>query len=453
MLLFFIYLFLVVFLISRIPFFKNSTIRIGFLQIVFVLKVIVGILVLLIYEYYYPSDTADVFNYFRDGKILHDVFFRSPGDFFSILTGIGDNRPHLHQYYNEMSFWIKPFDYNLYNDNKPIIRLHALFHFFSGGNIYVHVIFFNVLSILGLIAMFRFLIRWFDSEKRRVTFLIFLMFTPTIMFWGSGMLKESFLIFVLGFFLWFCGRLLMEPVNLKNVIGLVLFFFLMTRVKIYVLLSLIPALLWLFYQNKFPKFKILSFIGIHLLMVLMVGLWGIILPQYDLVDILVSKQNDFINFTTELAPAGSSVALPRLSKSFWSIISLAPVGFFNSLCRPTIFEAHNLMAFFAALENAVFNLLLLFALIFFRKDALKSPLFLFSISFVAILFVVIGITTPVLGALVRYKLPGLIFFISILMLAFDFSKLSNQRVFSGVINAVNKKFSFLSQWIFQSNGK
>ena len=39
--------------------------------------------------------------------------------------------------------------------------------------------------------------------------------------------------------------------------------------------------------------------------------------------------------------------------------------------------------------------------------------------FVIILFVITGISTPVIGALVRYKVPGLIFIIIIINLLYD----------------------------------
>ena len=42
-----------------------------------------------------------------------------------------------------------------------------------------------------------------------------------------------------------------------------------------------------------------------------------------------------------------------------------------------------------------------------------------SIFFVTILFITTGISTPVIGALVRYKVPGLIFIIITLNLLYD----------------------------------
>ena len=45
-----------------------------------------------------------------------------------------------------------------------------------------------------------------------------------------------------------------------------------------------------------------------------------------------------------------------------------------------------------------------------------------SLFFVTLLFFITGVSTPVIGALVRYKMPGLIFLIITINLLYDTSK-------------------------------
>ncbi len=439
-----------VFGIDKISFFRKPGIRIWILQAIFVLKVAIGIGMLWMYENYYPKTTADVFNYFKDGEVVHSVLKRSPSDYISILTGINSDQENLYNYYHEMAYWIKRYDYNLYNDNKPIIRLHALFRLFSGGNIYIHLVGFNFLSLFGLVAMFLFFHRWIQGRNELLLFLI-LFFTPTILFWGSGMLKESFLIFVFGLFLWLFQMVLFEKPKFTHWVLFVIFAFLMSRIKIYVLFSILPSLLWLVYYRVKPRASLWSFVGIHVGSLLVVLLVGYAYPDYNLVSILAGKQNDFIDFTKELAAAGSMVSLPRLSDSVFDIFKLAPLGLMNSLCRPQVFEAHNIMAFFAALENLVLNFLLLASLFFCKRENLRLPLVWFSVSFVVILMIIIGITTPVLGALVRYKLPALPFLlVIILFLGRGWRNILHGEKISALLTNFNRKMDWLHSMCFHT---
>jgi hypothetical protein len=424
MVLFFLYLAIVLWLVGKIPFLRKSGIKPLYIRILFLIKVLAGVLVLFVYSSYYPKDTADIYNYFKDGEILHSALEKSPTDYASMLTGIGDERPHLMEYYDSMSYWIKPFDYNLYNDNKTVIRLNAFIRLFSGGNIQVHGLFFNLLSFIGLIALFRFFSAYL-SLRRRLGVLLVLFFVPTLLFWGSGILKESVLLFVLGMLIWAVGEILKSPIRW----GFLPLFFLVgalfVHTKIYVVLSIIPGLIWLVWIRFYRNHKFFSFVSIHVLLAVAVFNFQNFGGGYDIMSLIVSKQHDFVNMITQLTQAGSAVELPRLDGSFWSIVKAAPIGFWNALMRPHIFEFHNLMSFAAALENLIIAFLIVLALVFSKRNRFTSNLVYFSLSFTVILLIITGITTPVLGALVRYKLPALPFLLAVLVLVFDYQRFEN----------------------------
>jgi hypothetical protein len=123
---------------------------------------------------------------------------------------------------------------------------------------------------------------------------------------------------------------------------------------------------------------------------------------------------------TLLTQAGSAVELPILDGTFWGLVKAAPLGFFNALLRPHIFEYHNVMSFAAALENLLLLVFIFAGLLFSRRQKFYSPLVLFSLSFATILLIITGITTPVLGALVRYKLPALPFIFALIITVIDY---------------------------------
>jgi uncharacterized membrane protein len=89
-----------------------------------------------------------------------------------------------------------------------------------------------------------------------------------------------------------------------------------------------------------------------------------------------------------------------------------------------IHPAGGVFATIAAVENAA--LLALFLLVFlFRREraSIDRPLLLFCIMYVLLLSFVIGITTPVMGAVVRYRTPMLPFLMIAALLVLDERKL------------------------------
>src|SRR5205085_1236733 len=114
-------------------------------SLVFVLKIIAGCSLGFIYTYYYKDrTTADTFKFFDDSKVMFDQLLEHPKDFFKMFTGIQGDSPTLVRYYNNMNAWNNK-DV-LFNDNKTIIRLNVIFHLFSLGHYYVHVVFINFIS-------------------------------------------------------------------------------------------------------------------------------------------------------------------------------------------------------------------------------------------------------------------------------------------------------------------
>ena len=111
----------------------------------------------------------------------------------------------------------------------------------------------------------------------------------------------------------------------------------------------------------------------------------------------------------DLGNVGSYIYLPPLDNGLQSMIVNAPNALFNSLFRPTIFEAKSAMMLFAAIENIFIICMLAAGLLFIQPKNFSNRDVWCCLSYITIFFVLIGLTTPVLGALVRYKVPALPF--------------------------------------------
>jgi hypothetical protein len=124
-----------------------------------------------------------------------------------------------------------------------------------------------------------------------------------------------------------------------------------------------------------------------------------------------------------LDSSGSKIKLIPLEPTLWSTAKGIPIALLNTLFRPTLWEVNNLLSLFAALENLLFLGLFIFVLLFFKFPKVEEQeIFIFCSSFVFILFVIIGLTTPVLGAMVRYKIPALPSLVMIFMILTDQNK-------------------------------
>ena len=92
----FAYIAFAVFLIDRLPVFQHETIKTSTFKILFLVKLLAGFLLYLIYTRYYTDRaTADIFRYFDDAEIMYQSLFDKPYDFFRMLTGYHANVPEI----------------------------------------------------------------------------------------------------------------------------------------------------------------------------------------------------------------------------------------------------------------------------------------------------------------------------------------------------------------------
>ncbi len=416
------YLFLFIALILRAPGLDGIGIPRSWFLGVFCLKVLSGISLGLIYTYYYSDRaTADTFKFFDDSKIMFDALFSKPYDFIRMFTGIGGDAPELRKYYTEMDFWLNK-DV-MFNDNKTIIRLNVLFRFFSMNKYFVHVVFINFISFVGLVCIFKTLASYIPSAAKLIFCSTFLL--PSVMFWGSGLLKDGLLIFALGMMLYTFNQLLSNQVKAKTVCIFLLSFVLLIFTKLYVLISIFPGMIAWVWARKNKGWNVaFKFVSAYLLYFIIVFNLQHIFPEYNVADIIYWKQKNF-NTLVELTKAKSVIEIPQLDYGLKSILINSPTAFFNTLLRPFPSDVHgNPFILISLFENILIVLVVVATFIYRKKDIDPvSPLILFSLFFVLLMFVLAGLITPIIGALVRYRVPALPFLLFLLISGIDHDRL------------------------------
>jgi hypothetical protein len=396
-------------LILKWKYFEVKGISRRYLLLAFALKLCFGFLLGWIYtDHYTDRKTGDTYRFFDDARIIHDSADEGFGVYLKLLTGIGMEEDELAmKYYNRMTHMERSYSEAFYNDNQTIIRANALIMPFSRGNYFVHIAFWCFASLIGLTAIMKVLTRYFPRKRIAMFVAVFLL--PTVLFWGSGVLKEPILLLGVGLFFRGIMRFAYGEFKPRNALGLILGVTLLILTKGYVLFALLPASAGLLLARAFPNRNFWLMFGIpHVALIILIFTGPLISPSFDFAQRMNLKQVAFYNVATE-SDSGSLLQLPALTKSN-DLLLHAPNALHVTYLRPWPWEWTNFLYIPAALENLFLFIALGLMLWNFRRPyGLAVPIIAFGISAVLVLGVLIGEVVPVLGAVVRYKMPALIF--------------------------------------------
>ncbi len=387
----------------------------------FILKCTSGILLGLLYTYYYTNhQDADSFKFFTDSKIMFDALYTHPWDFFRMLTGIDGKSNNLLHYYMEMNSWLNK--NTLYNDNRTIVRLNTFFRFFSFGYYNVHVVFINFISFTGLFCLYKTFIQHCTDKKLELLLLSFLL--PSVMFWGSGLLKDGLLIAGFGLFIYCYSQLLKHGFTYKRLLLLLIGFIILILTKVYVFVIILPGLFaWLLTRNSTILKTVMTFILVYLLYLFVGFSLYRLNDNYNMAAEIFYKQHNFIEIGEYHA---ASMIKPIVFEcSGTSILQNSPKAFFNTLFRPFFMDVHgNPMILLSALENLLLVIMMLLVVFTFkpcRKNEIQFVMF--NVFFILLLFILIGLITPILGAMVRYRIIALPSLIYLLVTFYDREKI------------------------------
>lgn len=404
------YALLFLLLVRAHPFFRAPGSRV--VSLAFLLKLLAGTGLWYIYTYVHTDRaTADIYRYFDDGNILYGALHDHPLDYLRMLTGIRNDEVRFDvNYYQVMHNWYRQYEGNLYNDAHTMIRFNAFVRLFSFGHYHVHTVFACAFSVIGLVALYRAFSPLLAGHGPGMVLALFLL--PSVVFWASGVIKEALLLFGMGLFLlgavraaggrWRSMAVLLAP------FALVLLFFL----KFYVLLSLVPALtafVWCRRTGDRRPWMKFAITGAGFLLLALNS--TLIYPGFNVFEVLWVKQRDFIGMA-EAAEAGSLVAVPRLDAQPLTFLRHAPNALYMTFLAPIVHGMHGALGLVSAAENIMLLAALALAWRWRRPWAqVDRTLLCLCITYALALALVIGWTTPVIGALVRYRVPLLPFLV------------------------------------------
>jgi len=228
----------------------------------------------------------------------------------------------------------------------------------------------------------------------------------------------------------FCNN----KISFKRIGWILLLACLIAMAKFYILIAIAPALLtYLWVKKTNNRHVFLKYLGVYFFF-FAIGLnIHRISPENNALEMLVRKQTDFINLVDSLN-SGSKFDINILEPTVLSFMKNVPQALSNTFIRPHIFEAKSPFILMAAVENLLIIAIAIISLIFIKLKSIDKNLVFFCAGFVLILFILTGIATPVMGAIVRYKVPALPFLLIVFLLMIDKDKLLKKISFLKFLN-------------------
>lgn len=251
------------------------------------------------------------------------------------------------------------------------------------------------------------------------------LYTPSIWFWGSGLMKESICMGGLGFVISILYKMFVrKKFRLLDLPFLLLFLYLITIIKSYIIIIFAVSLSTVIFFKLIDFFKHLVIkmvvvLGFLFFMVVIAfvsnftsQLQTLVQESKEQVD-TYQRNYEASNQEDESSKAG--VDAKEIDASLMGLLLHAPQAIFACLYRPFIWESRKLIILFTSLESMLLLFCTLFLLIktrvfgFFRI-IFNNEYILFSLVISLLFALVIGFTTYNFGSIVRYKIMLLPFY-------------------------------------------
>ncbi len=501
MIVFSLYFLALCFIIYRTHFFgifKDEILNRKFILTAFVIKIsslaAFYIVYMRLYGTIYYSDTG---NFFRDSGVINRIAFSNFGEFAKLIFGFQQDGEgsYIFKFLEPTTTWDKATDEVLYNDNRLVLRLHALIHFISFGNYFIHALFSCFLSFIGINWIYKTFKDKFQS-KEIYFYLIWILF-PGVWFWTSGVFKEGPALFVLGMLLISLKRVVAQrKYGFKNLLMLFIALQLSVAFKSYLMLPVLIATIVFFgVKNRTDKKIGLKYAGILLIVFLILNLTMQFVFNKDAVKLLAERQRNFMDVShgglflvneekfirtefdyslveidstqkpvlaklkpgiqymyfmqtdmldtlyeksnTDTAWYPLSYVIPKsnttfqpaiLVKDWLSFLIAIPYSLYIAAFKPFFLDARGTIDRVTSIENLILLLSLLWFIYNGIKNGFRDPHYVYFLSIVIMVLVIIGITSPNLGAMERYRALVVPFVLLTALLSStikDHSRLSN----------------------------
>jgi len=396
--------------------------------------------VCLIYVYYYTKG-GDTIGYHTDSSALLKLLFHSPFDFFRawLLPLSNETSSYFTREIGYLTFWS---DSNAF----MVVRLLLPIKLLCFDSYLVSSILMAVVSFTGAWKLYQVFCDSYPFLYKH--FAVTVLFVPSVLFWGSGILKDSWTLAAAGWYCYSFYRIFIKGDKiLLPITTLIISMFILITIKPYIFVGLLPgSMLWMIW-NRMGKIKnlavrifvapIIATVGISI----GVGIWMLTssnLGTYSTLDSMIEKAQIASLDLKQDYYQGNSFDLGDYDPTLAGVFSKFPMATVAGLFRPFLWETKNIVMILSGIENLIILGFTFFVLLRKPVTALTNlftnPLVLFCLIFAVFFSFSVAVSTSNFGALVRLRIPMMPFYLSGIMII----------EYMGTISTVKKKSVHIS---------
>ena len=412
------------------PFVSNKLTGVYFIPAL-AAKMAGAILLGALYYYYYGG--GDTVTYFTHGAVhIYNAFWEKPSVGLKLIFGPADYTGGVYKYASHIWMYNDPSSYN-------VVRVAGLISLFLGGSYIGTSLIFVFLSFTGLWAMYVAFCKIFPGREGLLALAI--LFVPSAVFWGSGILKDTI---TYGFIGWATAAFIHLIYWRKRwviwLLILLISLYSIYLIKLYVVMSLLPAMIvWAYFVNiRRVKNKMLRYMVAPFIILIVFAMSGY--AVYSVGETSSKYSIDNLAKTAQITAydvgrytgrnAGSGYDLGDLDGTFFGMVKLAPEAINVALFRPYLWEVRNPLMLLASLEGLAILILTILVVLRRRNELLSvvnNPAILFSLIFALTFAFAVGISSYNFGTLFRYKVPLMPFYGIFLAVAWSKPKKARKK--------------------------
>ncbi len=387
-----------------------------------------------IYTYYYGG--GDTISYHHLGHQIAVIATFDFDKYFRIVTqSIAEQQADL-RVFTGRNIFVQKGDERTYF----VVRLVAIIDLLTSRTYTVKALIFSCYSFIGTALMYLSFADIYPRMRKRIFIICF--FIPSVVFWGSGLMKDTLTFGSLGVsFYGFYFGIIKRRSPFIHVPLLLFGFWLIYKVKLYILICWLPALALWFYLEYNSAIKS-WFLRVIIAPVLFIGAaYGGYIGVTQLTtgteysfDRLAEKTAVTSNYLQSISSEGGSYDLGEFDGTLTGLFRYLPQAVAVSLFRPFPWEVgFNPVRLLSAFE--AFGFLILTLRIFRDSNPLKvlriiiaEPPVAAFLAFAIMFAFAVGVASGNFGALVRYKIPLMPFYLIALFVILEKSNQQNKGI-------------------------
>jgi hypothetical protein len=411
-----------------------------YLFIAFWLRMLGSVAYCMLIEYYYGY--GDSFKFYDGSNFFTEQISKNVRNISYLFASYKETA----DWYNSIVTYTR--DSSGYFDlpsSNIIMRISAALSYLSFNKFLIIALFFGFFSFAGQWKLFL-VFDDINKHRHRKLLAFAVLYSPSIWFWGSGLLKDSLCLGSLGFIIYILYELFVKKrFSLFRLIQILVSLYMLAIIKSYILAVVLVGFAVMFFSlvlksiaNRILRFFVLgaTVIGIAaLLNVIDFSPYINTMMEESITQIRKFQQSyQAVQETDETSKAGFD--LGEIDPSLPSLLAKSPQAIFTCLFRPFLWESRKVIILFTSLESTLLLFCTLFVMlklrfIHFFRLTFNTPHLLFCFVISMLFALIIGFTTFNFGTMIRYKiifLPFYYFFLVNLYCKYLASKKSISKV-------------------------